>query len=90
MRLFSQRKGIKPVKSVIQVDSMDTELRNGLWNALTIFYWDQIEAPYLWISNYKKIGILFEKLWHSYFKKTIDTLSDYWPDKGLFFQLRVV
>jgi hypothetical protein len=42
MKLFSQRKGIKPVKSVMQVDSMDSELRNGLWNALIIFYWNQV------------------------------------------------
>jgi len=35
------------------------------------------------------MGILFEKLWHSYFKKTIDTLIDYWPDKEFFFSLRV-
>ena len=78
MRLFSQRKGIKPVKSVMQVDSMDTELRNGLWNALTIFYWNQVK--YHWISEYESIDILFKRLWHNYFKKTIDTLSDYWPD----------
>ncbi|MBE9594508.1 MAG: hypothetical protein IMF19_13640, partial [Proteobacteria bacterium] len=32
--LFSQRKGITPVKSVLQTDSMDEDLRNGLWNVL--------------------------------------------------------
>ena len=90
MKLFSQRKGINPVKSVMQVDSMDTELRNGLWNALTIFYWNQVEDN--WIYNYKKMDILFKKLWHSYFKKPIDTLSDYWPEiykklRHYFFQL---
>ncbi len=37
MNLFSQRKGLKPVKSIIQIDSMDTDLRNSLWNALSIF-----------------------------------------------------
>lgn len=36
-RLFSQRKGLKPVKSVMQIDSMDSDLRNGLWNGLFIF-----------------------------------------------------
>jgi len=33
--LFSQRKDLKPVKSVVQTDSMDDDLRNGLWNVLT-------------------------------------------------------
>ena len=80
MRLFSQRKGIKPVKSVIQVDSMDTELRNGLWNALTIFYWNRVKGQR--ISDYKNIDIftLLKILWLNYFKKPIDTLRDYWPD----------
>jgi len=40
MKLFPQRKGIKPGKNVVQVDSMDDELRNGLWNGLTAFYWE--------------------------------------------------
>jgi len=39
MRLFSQRHGYKPVKSVIQIESIDEELRTGLWNALDIYYW---------------------------------------------------
>lgn len=38
MDLFSQRKGIKPVKSIIQSDNIDEDMRNSLWNALTIFY----------------------------------------------------
>jgi hypothetical protein len=44
MKLFSQRKGLKPVKSVMQVDSMDDDLRNGLWNALTVYYWSKVES----------------------------------------------
>jgi len=76
MRLFSQRKGIKTVKSVMQVDSMDSELRNGLWDALTIFYWKQVKGNR--ISYYEKINILFEILWHNYFKTPIDTLKDDW------------
>jgi len=80
MRLFSQRKGIKPVKSVIQVNNMDDDLRIGLWNALTIFYWNQVKDICIWISHYKNIDILFKRLWNNYFKKPIDTLRNYWPD----------
>jgi hypothetical protein len=42
MESFSQRKGIKPVKNVIQIDSIDNDLRNRLWDALSIFYWSKI------------------------------------------------
>jgi len=78
MKLFSQRKGIKPVKSLMQVDSMDGDLRNGLWNALTISYWNKVKGH--WISDYENINILLKRLWHSYFKKPLDTLSSYWPE----------
>lgn len=79
MKLFSQRKGIKPVKSVMQVDSMDGDLRNGLWNALTIFYWSKVKKGVM-VTEYDNIDILLKLLWHSYFKKPIDTLDQYWPD----------
>ncbi|OGM12050.1 hypothetical protein A2Z22_01935 [Candidatus Woesebacteria bacterium RBG_16_34_12] len=39
---FSQRKGITPVKNIIQIDSMDDDLRNRLWDALSIFYWSKV------------------------------------------------
>ena len=78
--LFSQRKGIKPVKSVMQVDSMDSDLRNGLWDALTIYYWDKVKDDWISYLKNEKINTLFKRLWHNYFKKPIDTLNDYWPD----------
>ncbi len=79
MKLFSQRKGIKPVKSAMQVNSMDKELRNGLWNALTIFYWEQVRSEWLYNSENERINTLFRKLWIDYFKRQIDTLEYYWP-----------
>ena len=79
MKLFSQRKGIKPVKSVMQVDSMDMELRNGLWDALTLFYWSKVEETG-YVYKYDNIDILLKLLWHSYFKRPIDTLDSYWPN----------
>lgn len=71
MELFSQRKGLKPVKKVIQIDFMDRDLRIGLWNALTLFYWNKV-------SGYdvpKSIQILIKILWLYYFKEPIDTLG---------------
>lgn len=76
MILFSQRKGLKPIKSVMQVDSMDNELRNGLWNALS-YYWDKMDASDH-LSSIDKMNYLFRFLWHNFFKKPIDTLDDRW------------
>jgi hypothetical protein len=69
--LFSQRNGITPVKSVLQTDSMDDDLRNGLWNVLFSFYWRYSEE---WESG--NIDTIFKSLWHSYFKWPLDTLLD--------------
>ena len=37
---FSERRGIESPK-VAQIDSIDDDLRGGLWNALLSFYWNQ-------------------------------------------------
>ena len=76
MKSFSQRKEIKPVKSVMQIDSMDIDLRNGLWNALTLNYWDQVIVDF--ISHDKALEILFKSVWQNYFKQPIDTIDNFW------------
>lgn len=83
MESFSQRKGLKPIKSVIQIDSMDDDLRNGLWNALDIYDWDSVKPvryvnkSYL-MSSSKRTDVrnLVNRLWLHYFKEPIDTLED--------------
>lgn len=72
--LFSQRIGVKPVKTVMQIDSMDDELRNGLWNCLAINYWRKVSS-----YNYdKEMQHLIQSLWFNYFKRPIDTISYDW------------
>jgi hypothetical protein len=46
MDSFSVRQGLKP-RQVIQIDSMNIALRNGLWDALTISYWNEY-SPYIY------------------------------------------
>jgi hypothetical protein len=75
---FSQRRGLKKVKTGIQVDSMDGELRNRLWNVLKI-YWDTMEGKQ-WISESRNMKVLFTRIWHNYFKQPIDTMPQYWED----------
>src|SRR5688572_3207631 len=80
MPSFSQRKGLKPVKSVLQLDSMDLDLRNGIWNALTDTYFHRIAAKtdrlgYL-LDNEE--GQLVKQIWTLYFKTTADSLDGSW------------
>lgn len=82
MSLFSERKGLKPVKSVLQTDSMDAELRNCLWNCLDMYYWSTVDGDdglgHVCISKRSPMDTLFIRLWHSYFKKPFDTFEYYW------------
>ena len=76
MTLFSHRKGLKKVRTAVQVDSIDDELRNRLWNVLDYYYWKDARAPNDGIMS--DIASLFIRLWHYYFKKPTDTLSWRW------------
>ena len=80
MELFSQRKGIKPPKSKIQSDSMDDDLRIGLWNILTISYWSRLPRSVLGtsLSYHSNLNILIKRLWVHYFKIDLDKLDDNW------------
>lgn len=74
--LFSQRKGLKPLKSVVQTDFIDGELRNGLWNTLSICYWDRAKSNYLGLE--REMQLYCRLLWHNYFKRPLDELLDSW------------
>jgi hypothetical protein len=86
MKSFSQRQGIKPVRSILQVDEMDDGLRNGLWNVLDIYFWSILrKETYIFFDIYQKnnyqysenpqfycLCYLVSRLWVKYFKKRID------------------
>ncbi|MGH8538241.1 MAG: AbiJ-NTD4 domain-containing protein [Gammaproteobacteria bacterium] len=46
MKSFSERKGIKPVSEIIQIDSMNETLRNSLWNTLDVALWSTDDFLY--------------------------------------------
>lgn len=75
--LFSQRQGFKPIKKVLQVSSMDKELRNSLWTALYTWYWAKVNVKYIYSSS--ALNALITRLWINYFKRPIDIMTDFWP-----------
>jgi len=80
MKLFSQRQGLKPIKSVIQIDSMDEDLRNGLWNALALFYWSRVAVNFYLSLKQSDLPTyaLLEAMWLDYLKIPVDTLPEKW------------
>jgi len=43
--LFSQRQGLTPTLKDLQTEEVDGELLNRLWNALTVYYWENFHGP---------------------------------------------
>ena len=64
---FSERNKLKDFSKIIQVDSMDEELRISLWNALDLlmFHSERIDEG---LPNEARYN-LFRYLWSNYFKK---------------------
>lgn len=77
MELFSRREGLKPIKSITQVDYMDSELRNGLWNALYSHYWSRMRNE-TFLSHDDGIELLVSRIWCDYFKLPVDTIDNHW------------
>lgn len=75
MQSFSQRKGLKPVSEIIQTDSMNTDLRNSIWNALDVALWST--TGFLWKQyGETEMELLSRVLWFNHFKKPLDSRPD--------------
>jgi hypothetical protein len=89
---FSQRHGYTPIKSVVQIEDIDDQLRNGLWSTLKVHYWDKIRPRTLSemlefgrghsLASPANEGIatLCRALWINFFKYALDTLPDNWEE----------
>jgi len=72
---FSQRIGITPQKKEVQIENLDTELRNGLWNLLKMLFLDNLSTYSQYdLSDYKKFA---QHVWHDFYKLPIDTIPEY-------------
>ena len=70
MHRFSQRKGFKPVAELIQIDSMNSELRNSLWNALDVEIWS---SDFIQGHGGYRIRAFSGEFWFHFLKKPIDS-----------------
>ncbi|TET38509.1 MAG: hypothetical protein E3J72_03205 [Planctomycetota bacterium] len=71
MPSFSQRHGYEPIKNIIQIDSMNQELKTGLWNCFFKLFWnDPIQSGG---GRTKQQYSLGTSLWEDFFKLELDT-----------------
>lgn len=75
---FSQRTGLRPVQKLLQLDSMDDDLKNGLWNALHLYLWTTFGLTH----RNELVGLaaahaFMRCCWIHHFKLPIDTIPEY-------------
>lgn len=69
---FSQRKGLRPFKKKMQIESMDADLKNSLWNTILDYYLkNQVKSLAEPHGNYL---VFFSKVWSDFFKSPTDEI----------------
>jgi hypothetical protein len=76
---FSERIGKNKVKTMIQIDEIDEDLKNSLWNAITFYYWDIVKESFI-KSNNDDVRTFLIRIWIHYFKKRVDEMPKYFPE----------
>lgn len=71
---FSQRIGKTHLTKEIQLESIDEELENGLWNIYDLYILQKINDERDYTYNIRPSVFFSNSLWHHYFKKPIDQI----------------
>ncbi len=79
MSSFSERKGLKRMRTQIQVESIDGILRNRLWNLTDIYYWstEQLQRGIVTMPSARMASFL-AILWNDFFKEPM--IHDWWSE----------
>src|SRR6266496_2229764 len=78
MASFSQRRGLKPLEKLIQLDSLDPESRNRLWNVLYNSILHEAQHIYVFAraQDAKRAHDFACKVWSDFFKLPSDAAPD--------------
>ncbi len=71
---FSQRIGKTHLSKEIQLESIDDELKNSLWNIYDLFILQKIKDEHDYQFEINPSEFFSNSLWHHYFKKPIDEI----------------
>ena len=78
---FSQRQGLEPIRVELQHDSIDEDLKNSLWSAVYICFFDNSNGFFIQQLRYSRQGVESHCLWMNFFKQPLDTFpSESYPN----------
>ncbi len=69
---FSQRLGKTPAKKDIQIESLDDDLLNGIWNIFKMVFLDKLDKGYL--PHGSEFNEFTNILWHKFYKLPFDKI----------------
>ena len=70
---FSQKMGLTPIRTALQINSVDNDLKNALWNIILDEFIDKIKHSYEELN----LEVFYQTLWIKFFKKAIDDIPHY-------------
>lgn len=73
---FSQRISKTPIKSVIQIDSMDVDLQNRLYNTVVRDFFEKISSSIAPNEDSAR-GQIFLLIWRQFFNNPVDEIPQY-------------
>lgn len=87
---LSQRLGVVPLQKTIQLESLDSDLRNGLWNIFNEVICRKIDLT-RFDKGLSQFQLLFAKyLWHNIYKKPTDVIPWSQGDLYNFFRAEIL
>ena len=73
---FSQRIGKRPVKDQLQIEAMDSDLKNGLWNVLHLAHFGKMDGNQIHFLD-REDQEFIRTVQRSFFKLPLDELPDW-------------
>lgn len=79
MATFSQRAGLVSLDKAIQLQAIDQDLRNGLWNVMKILAWDKYRpyAGYNYEADTARVSDLVHKIFVGLYKMAVDAMPPF-------------
>lgn len=72
--LFSERYGYRPVREVLQVETMDDDLRIALWNVLDRVAWQNLDPIYT--PRLGPMGRTLQAVWSRFMHRAVDEIPE--------------
>ena len=87
---FSEREGYTKVRTELQSDTIDSALRNKLWNVLDFYYWGEANkrAKTSWDMIPLNMHPILNRLFNYHFKLPVDTIPNDWS--GAYLKIREI